>query len=161
MMKVSPKRKVIFLVFVFLSMVLLSWHCESNEVMTDFDKSTNKVYEYAKVSVKPELIKKGMPSYPEEARKKQLTGEVIVTVTIDEQGNVSKAELYKALNDNIEVETSEDGTKITEKINSSDELTSLDQAALDAAKKCKFKPAQYDGKNVSVSLNIPYKFALK
>jgi len=95
------------------------------------------LYSFEDVSVKPEVIHKERPYYPDEARKNGIMGLVVVTVTIDEMGDVIEANIL------------------------STEDPALNKTSLEAAKKCKFKPAEIDGQPVKVNFNIPFKFALK
>lgn len=95
-----------------------------------------KIYEFKAVQVKPTIVLMAQPIYPEIARKSGTTGLVVIRVLIDKQGNVEKAEIYKS-------------------------VTMLDDAALDAAKRCKFKPAMQRDKCVKVWMSIPFKFMLK
>ncbi len=159
-MKKMSRSSIIISFIIFSSMVLFSWQCESNEIIGDIDTPAEEVYAFSEVTVKPLLIEKGMPQYPEEARKAGLTGLVVVSVTIDKDGNVATAEIFKALNDSVKVKLDENG-KGWGYNKESVRKTSLDIAALEAAKKCKFKPAIFNGESVSVLMNIPYKFALK
>jgi|SRR5579863_4694576 TonB family protein len=81
-----------------------------------------------------EVIKREKATYPEEAREKQLQGEVWVKISVSEAGDVSGVELI-----------------------SGDPV--LARAAVDAAKKWKFKPFIKNGKPVPVSTRIPFDFA--
>jgi TonB family protein len=81
----------------------------------------------------PELITIIRPKYPKDARKKKIKGSVLVKVLINKKGLVESA-------------------KVTEGIEG------LNQSALDAVKKARFKPAKYKGKVVStwVTLSIDF-----
>jgi TonB family protein len=72
--------------------------------------------------------------YPVQAEKDQLQGEVVVKLTVTESGDV----------DNVEVIS---GNPI------------LARAAVDAARKWKFKPVIRNGKAVKASTKIPFDFA--
>jgi len=96
----------------------------------------DEVYEFFAVSEKPELISKAVPQYPDLARKAQIEGKVVITVTIDKTGNVENAVVFKS-------------------------VPMLDQAALAAAIQCKFKPAKQRDKFVKVKMNIPFDFHLR
>jgi periplasmic protein TonB len=93
------------------------------------------VYEFVHVQEKPVLLKQISPYYPELARKAQIEGTVVVKVLIDTKGNVERTELLKS-------------------------IPMLDEAALQAAKKCIFKPAKQRDKFVKVWMSIPFKFKL-
>jgi len=105
--------------------------------MIEYEDQIELTYSYDELTVKPELIHKELPGYPETARKNGIGGMVVVTVTIDESGNVFDTKIF------------------------SSENSALNEAALEAAKKCKFKPAEMDGQKVKASFNLPFKFALK
>ena len=93
-------------------------------------------FEFIAVQVKPTIILMAQPVYPEIARKTGTTGTVIVRILIDKKGNVEKAEILKS-------------------------VIMLDEAALEAAKRCKFTPAKQRDKFVKVWMAIPFKFMLK
>ncbi len=96
----------------------------------------DEVYEFFAVSEKPVLRKKAVPNYPDLARKAQIEGKVVVTVTIDKKGNVENAVVFKS-------------------------VPMLDEAAVSAALQCKFKPAKQRDKFVKVKMNIPFDFKLR
>ncbi|HGY55415.1 MAG TPA: energy transducer TonB [Caldithrix abyssi] len=96
----------------------------------------DEVFEFFAVSQKPVLIHKEKPVYPDLARKAGIEGIVVVLVTIGKDGSVEDAKIYKS-------------------------LPMLDEAALAAAKKCKFKPAKQRDKFVRVKMTIPFHFKLK
>jgi TonB family protein len=85
----------------------------------------------------PELLEKVNPVYPEELKKAKVSGTVILEVKIDKQG---KPVTIKA----IESPAPE-----------------LSQAAIDAVKQWKWKPAVMKGKVVEVTSTITVRFALK
>ncbi|HTO02750.1 MAG TPA: energy transducer TonB [Opitutus sp.] len=74
------------------------------------------------------------PEYPREMKENGVSGLVMVKCTIDEQGNVSEADVVK----------------------SSDRT--FDKFATEALKKWKFKPARQDGTPVAMQVTIPIKF---
>jgi len=84
----------------------------------------------------PEYSSRVMPEYPESLRDDELEGEVHLSVTIDETGNV------------VDVE-----------VRSSDH-TLFSEAAVKAMKKCKFKPATQNGIPVATKIDIPVQFVL-
>jgi protein TonB len=96
----------------------------------------DEVFEFFAVSEKPELVNKAVPQYPDLARKAQIEGKVVVTVTIDKTGNVENAVIFKS-------------------------VPMLDEAAVAAAMQCKFKPAKQRDKFVKVKMNIPFDFHLR
>lgn len=96
----------------------------------------DKSLDFFEVDKKPVLIKAVPPVYPDNARKLQIEGKVVVTVIVDETGRVISTTIFKSVPD-------------------------LDEAARDAASKCLFYPAYIDGKPVKVKMNIPFDFHLR
>lgn len=85
----------------------------------------------------PEPVHTVAAVYPELARQAEAEGVVQVLVTIDETGRVVAAT-----------------------VQSSDAIESLQQAAVEAAKKWLFKPAKQRDKPVKVRIVIPFRFSL-
>jgi protein TonB len=96
----------------------------------------DEVFEFFAVSEKPDIIKKHTPVYPDLARKAQIEGKVVITVTIGKDGHVEKAIVFKS-------------------------VPMLDEAALSAARLCVFKPAKQRDKFVRVRMNVPFDFKLR
>jgi len=115
---------------------------ETDIVFDDYDDAPppppddDEIFEFFAVSDKPQIIKKEVPLYPDLARKAQIEGKVVVTVTIDKKGNVEKAIIFKS-------------------------IPMLDEDAVSAALRCKFKPAKQRDKFVKVKMNIPFDFKLR
>ncbi len=86
---------------------------------------------------RPEKISGPNPQYTEIARKARIQGVVIVEAIIDKGGNVTNVKVLKPL------------------------PMGLDQAAVDAVKKWKFKPATLNGKPVDVYYNLTVNFRLQ
>jgi len=76
--------------------------------------------------------------YPEIARKAGVEGLVIIKAAIDEKGNVFRTEVVKSLGNN-----------------------GCDEAAIEAIKKVKWKPAKQRDRAVKVWISIPVHFKLK
>jgi len=110
------------------------------EMIFPFRFDLDKVIEFFDVSVKPKLIHKATPEYPEELRKSGVEGTVVVIATIGRNGDVEHVEHYKL------------GPELDKR---------LVEVAMKAAMKCKFKPAQKDGKLVKVKMSIPFKFRIR
>ena len=104
----------------------------SFEKINDFEN----LFEFFEVTQKPKMIKKGVPKYPKTALKKGITGTVVTTIVIREDGTVGKALIFRSVD------------------------TSLDSAALAASLECRFSPGEADGKKVKTMMNIPFKFKL-
>jgi len=84
----------------------------------------------------PVALYKVEPQYSEEARKERVSGIVILEVVIDKSGTVRDAVVLKPL------------------------PFGLDQAALDAVKQWKFRPAMMNGEPVDVIFNLTVNFRL-
>ncbi len=85
----------------------------------------------------PEKIVFPSPQYTEIARKARIQGVVIVEAIIDKEGNVTNVKVLKGL------------------------PMGLDQSAVDAVKRWKFKPATLNGKPVAVIYNLTVNFQLQ
>ena len=88
-------------------------------------------------SRRPELLMLVPPVYPKDAQKKGIEGTVDLRVLVTEQGTVDKVE-----------------------ITSSSGHSDMDRAAVDAAKRTRFRPAIRNGERVAMWINYPIQFAL-
>ena len=84
----------------------------------------------------PIILSKVEPTYPEVARTARISGIVIVEAIIDKNGDVTDINVLKPL------------------------PFGLDQAAVDAVKQWKFKPALKNGEPVDVVFNLTVNFRL-
>ncbi|MBK6406582.1 MAG: energy transducer TonB [Holophagales bacterium] len=84
----------------------------------------------------PVELTRVQPTYPEEARKNKVQGQVILKAVINEKGIVTKVEA----------------------VESPDQM--LTEAAIEAVKKWTYKPATKKGKPVKVHLTITVAFKL-
>jgi protein TonB len=84
----------------------------------------------------PVPVRTVAPEYPRELKDSGVSGIVTVKVTIDEQGNVSEADVVKSSNEGF------------------------DRFATAALKKWKFKPGKQDGSPIAMQVTIPVKFVL-
>lgn len=75
--------------------------------------------------------------YPEVAKKAGVEGRVIVQFVVDENGNVQNPQVVRGLG------------------------AGLDEVALEAVKKAKFKPGQQRGQPVKVKMSLPITFRLR
>jgi TonB family protein len=89
------------------------------------------------VDSKPVLLNRVKPDYTEEARRDNVQGVVILRVIVDVRGNVESARVVQGLPDG------------------------LNEEAIIAAKKMKFKPAMKDGKPVRYPVRIEVVFNLR
>ena len=85
----------------------------------------------------PEKLFAPQPQYTEIARKARISGVVIVQAIIDKQGNVTNIKVLKGL------------------------PMGLEEAAVDAMKQWKFKPATLNGRPVTVYYNLTVNFKLQ
>ena len=88
----------------------------------------------------PEPIKQVPPIYPEYLRNQKLHGQVWLEVEVLENGSVGRVEVKKSLH------SSKGG---------------LDESAVNAVKKWKFKPAESKGKPVASWVTFPITFSLE
>ena len=85
----------------------------------------------------PELIKKVEPQYPEIARKARIQGVVILEAVITKEGSVEGVKVLRALH------------------------PILDQAAVNAVKQWRYKPALLNNRPVKVYFTVTVKFTLR
>ncbi len=85
---------------------------------------------------KPEVISKVEPEYSEEARKAKFQGVVLLDIIVDEKGNPRDVRVARALG------------------------LGLDQKAIEAVQKWRFKPGMKDGRPVAVTARIEVNFRL-
>lgn len=85
-------------------------------------------------SKKPRLVSFAKAKYTEAARQAHVQGEVIISIVITSEGNVSRIIVLQALSHGL-----------TDK-------------ALEAARKCRFSPGMKDGKPVNVRMNMAFAF---
>jgi TonB family protein len=85
----------------------------------------------------PEPLKEIKPKYPSKAKKLGIEVTVIVETFIDKKGRVKDHFVLQGLSEN-----------------------SLNQAALKAIKRARFKPAQYNGEAIGVWISIPVIFSI-
>lgn len=86
----------------------------------------------------PTPVTRTQPVYPSSLLKKGIGGKVIVTCTVDADGQVSGATIKQ-----------------------SSGQPELDKAALNAVTRWKFKPAKRAGKNFKATCNVPFTFEVK
>jgi|CXWL01.1.fsa_nt_gi TonB family protein len=84
----------------------------------------------------PQLVSFTKPQYPPLARKLRVTGEVVVSLLVDETGTVKEVRLQKGVNQNV----------------------GLNEAALEAARTARYRPAAKEGVRVKMwtTLKIPF-----
>jgi protein TonB len=87
--------------------------------------------------LKPEILVKTQPRYTELARRSNTTGVVVLRAVIDERGNVTNLEVLRTL------------------------PMGLEQAAVDAVRTWRFKPATLHGRPVKVYFNLTVNFQIQ
>lgn len=93
---------------------------------------------FIKVEVQPKFIYKETPTYPRLAQQAGLEGTVWVKILVDKDGNARDAIIAKESGANA----------------------GFEDAALEAAKKCKFSPAIQNGRPVAIWVSFPFEFKL-
>jgi TonB family protein len=86
---------------------------------------------------KARVIYRVEPIYPLDAREKKITGSVLLTLVVNREGNPEDIQVYKSL------------------------YPSMDQAAIEAARKMKFEPAMKDGQPVTQKLLVEFYFSVE
>lgn len=87
--------------------------------------------------LKPEILVKTQPRYTELARRANITGVVVLKAVIDERGYVTNLEVLRTL------------------------PMGLEQAAVDAVRTWRFKPATLHGRPVKVYFNLTVNFQIQ
>jgi TonB family protein len=88
----------------------------------------------AQTDRKARLVFRVDPEYTEDAREKKIEGTVVLTLTIDHEGLPQNIHVKKSL------------------------YPSLDQSAIEAARKMRFEPAMKDGQPVSMFISVEMNF---
>jgi TonB family protein len=86
---------------------------------------------------RPRVIRRVEPTYPADAREKNIKGSVVLTMVVDREGNPQDVKIWRSL------------------------YPSMDQAALEAARQMRFEPALKDGQPVSETLLVEFYFSLQ
>lgn len=92
------------------------------------------LYKMSEVEVKPRIRSKPNPSYTEEARRKGVSGRVVVSAVLCRTGEVGDVEVIEGL------------------------PHGLSEEAVKAARRIKFEPARKDDERVSVRVRVLYDF---
>jgi TonB family protein len=92
--------------------------------------------DYMEIDYKPHPVRIVTPEYPSEARKKRITGRIIVKVLVDKEGNVEETAVIS-------------GPEI------------FREAALRAAEQFRFRPGKHEGERRKVWMIMPIDFDLK
>ncbi len=96
----------------------------------------------------PKVIHRVDPQFTPLARKKKVSGDVMVSVTVDTDGNPTNVKVYRSLT-----------LKVTDpKLR--DAALSLDGAAVDCVEQYKFSPATYQGNPVPVQMYVDVNFQI-
>jgi len=118
---------------VFLLLLATAAPALGSQTATPSAPSTNNTGPSVADSTELEPIKIMRPTYPKEAAKKKIHGQVLVKVSVSETGDVDTVEVI-----------------------SGDPI--LAKAAVDAMRRWKFKPFIHDGKAIKASTRIPMDF---
>lgn len=95
-------------------------------------------YNLDSVDKKPQILKNSQVPYPRDARRKKLTGHVLVRFHLDEAGRISQIHIKKSSPPGV-----------------------FEACTLDEVKKWKFSPAQKGGERVPVWVELPIEFNLR
>ena len=99
--------------------------------------SDKKVYEATDEGITaPRLLEAATPGYTDDAKKKKIEGEVVLTTVVNENGDPTEIKVKKGLGHG------------------------LDESAIEALKIFKYKPGEKDGNAVKVRLDVPFNFYL-
>ncbi|MCX7757811.1 MAG: energy transducer TonB [candidate division WOR-3 bacterium] len=111
---------------------------EFQEIIKKPTETDIPIVPFWSVEVKPQPVNIPKPNYPELAKQAGIEGDVVVKALVDVDGRIIEVEIQKSSGN-----------------------TSLDQAALEAARNAVFTPAKQRDQYVRVWVSIPFKFRLK
>ena len=94
-------------------------------------------FELSQLDQPPTIMRKVKPVYPFTARRRNITGKVVVRFLVDEHGFVKKIIIKQAIPEGI-----------------------FEQSVIAALKKWRFRPGKYQGKSVPVWIQLPIQFNL-
>jgi protein TonB len=92
-------------------------------------------FQLTEVDKQPRVVRRIQPVYPYEARKKKITGKVVLRFLVDRSGKVSKVSVVRAEPEGV-----------------------FEENAMEAVKKWKFKPGYYEGEPVPTWITLPISF---
>jgi protein TonB len=98
---------------------------------------SKSVYQLGEVDQEPRLIHRVRPIYPYYARRRDISGRVILKFLVDTKGNVTDISVVEAKPKGI-----------------------FEESAIAAVKKWSFKPGSYEGKAVKTLVTVPITFEL-
>ncbi|MEO0132228.1 MAG: energy transducer TonB [candidate division WOR-3 bacterium] len=111
---------------------------EFQEIIKKPTETDIPIVPFWSVEVKPQPVNIPKPNYPELAKQAGIEGDVVVKALVDVDGRIIDVEIQKSSGN-----------------------SSLDQAALEAARNAVFTPAKQRDQYVRVWVSIPFKFRLK
>ena len=121
---------------------------------TSVDADSSKVLEFFMVEVKPKVLHGVPPVYPEMARKEKLQGKVFLRFMVNVDGSVSDVKVLRTA-----VYADSSGSDMNVLLRPKVSML-FRHAAIGAILQYRFKPAEHNGKVVSVWLTQPITFQL-
>ena len=121
---------------------------------TSVDADSSKVLEFFMVEVKPKVLHGVSPVYPEMARKEKLQGKVFLRFMVNVDGSVSDVKVLRTA-----VYADSSGSDMNVLLRPKVSML-FRHAAIGAILQYRFKPAEHNGKVVSVWLTQPITFQL-
>ncbi|MDT8071216.1 MAG: energy transducer TonB [Terriglobia bacterium] len=134
-MAVRISRIALGVTLAFISTSLVSQQ-QSGETKLGSETPASEVYRVGGSVSPPQVIKAPDPQYSKEALKKKIEGTVVLWVVIGPDGVPKDVRVQRSLG------------------------YGLDQEAIEAVKKWKFKPAKLKGQPVTVQVNVEVNFRL-
>jgi periplasmic protein TonB len=111
---------------------------ELREVVARTEETDIPIVAFWKVEVKPQPTNIPVPDYPPMARNAGIEGQTLVEALVDIDGSIREARVLKSSGN-----------------------SSLDQAAVSAARNARFTPAKQRDQPVRVWVSIPFRFSLQ
>ena len=107
----------------------------------------NGLYHVGDGVTPPKIVSQVIAEYSDEARRAQLSGFVIVGLTIDEKGTPTNIHVMRSLANVVPDDERE-------------AALSLDRKAVEAVQQYRFSPAMFNGKPVPVNIDVHISFCI-
>lgn len=132
MRKIHHMRRIILLLSVLALFASLAW-TQSNSGKKE-ESSKSKAVDLTDDITPPRLLEIASPEYTDIAKKKHIEGEVVLSIVVNEKGEVKDVKVKKGLG------------------------YGLDENAIAAVKVYTYKPAEKDDKPIAVRMDVSMQF---
>lgn len=164
-MKTNRFARLLLLVVMGVALLGFSWRCSEQAAQADKASVSPEAENGPTAALQsfdqaPDVTFFQGPKYPEAAKAANLEGEVFLRLTIDAAGEIVAISPVKAAITKHGMPTALTLDKPDEKMDGVSVMTFV-EAATEAARSFKFKPALLQGKPVKAEVVVPFKFKLE